>query len=459
MKLVNISVGTLICLSLISFSKSFDPPFLNAVIKDTISVQYGIPYMNVPAPKDVVMYQVNIHAFSAQHNFAGVAARLDSIHALGVNVLYLLPIYPTGIIKSVNSPYCVKDYTGVNKQFGTLDDLRKLVAAAHKRNMAVIFDWVANHTSFDNAWIKNRSWYQQDSAGNIISPLHTGWSDVAALNYKNDTMRLAMIHAMKYWIYQANIDGYRCDAADFITGDFWHQAIDSLHAIHTHKLLLFAEGTRDDLFPDGFQLKYAMYFYYNLVRNIYGSNSSVLSIDTVNKVEYINAKKDDRVVRYTSNHDVNKTDGTPLDLLKGKKGSLAAFVIAAYMKGVPLIYNGQEVACATKLNFFDDSTTINWNVNPDITAVFKRLLFFHNNSEAVKQGELISYSNNDVCAFTKSYNKEKVLVIVNCRDTIEKYNTPATLINTKWKDAFTKKYFIATDQISLQPFEYRIVKN
>jgi glycosidase len=263
---------------------------------------------------------------------------------------------------------------------------------------------------------------------------------------------------MKYWIYKANIDGFRCDAADFIDSGFWKQATDSLNAIHTHKLLLFAEGTRSDLFSDGFQLKYGMYFYYNMVRNIYGNHGSVLSIDTVNKAEYANAKNSDRVVRYISNHDVNKTDGTPLDLLKGKKGSMAAFVIAAYMHGIPMIYNGQEVAYAGRLNFFDDSTTIDWTKNHDVTSTYKKILSFHNNSDAIKEGELNSYSNNDVCVFTKTLNKNKVLVIVNCRNEVKKYNIPDVL-KTKWKDAFTEKSFSPTTSITLQPFEYKVFQN
>ncbi len=125
----------------------------------------------------------------------------------------------------MHSPYCVRDYKGVNDEFGTLDELRTLVEEAHKRKMIVLFDWVANHTAWDNPWIANKSWYKQDDAGNIISPPKTGWLDVAALNYDSMDMRKAMIDAMRYWVFQANIDGFRCDAADFIPADFWEQAM------------------------------------------------------------------------------------------------------------------------------------------------------------------------------------------------------------------------------------------
>ena len=183
----------------------------------------------VPNRQDATIYQVNIRAFSQAGNFAGVTARLDSIKALGVNVIYLMPVYPVGTVKSVNSPYCVKDYKAVNSEFGTLADLRTLVDGAHSRNMSVMLDWVANHTSWDNYWITaHKSWYAQDANGNIISPPNTGFTDVAQLNFNNDTMRLAMIADMKYWVYAANIDGFRCDYADNPPVTFWQQAIDTL---------------------------------------------------------------------------------------------------------------------------------------------------------------------------------------------------------------------------------------
>ncbi len=455
MNIVSILLILLLACSKHGTVSPVNPPPVDSA--DIPPAQYGTPYSQVPDPHDVIMYQVNFRAFGSGYNFAAVQARLDSIRALGVNVLYLMPVYPIGVLKSVNSPYCVKDYKTVNPELGSLDELRTLVSEAHKRNMAVLFDWVADHTSWDNSWIANKSWYLQDGSGNIISPPNTGWNDVAALNFNNNDMRKAMIRCMQYWIYTANIDGYRCDAADFIPYDFWQQAIDSLNNIKTHKLLLFAEGTRKDHFNAGFQLEYGMGFYYNMVNNIYGHDGSALSIDSVNAVEYTNAGQDDQVVRYISNHDVDNSDGTPLDLLDGKAGSLAAFVITAYMKGVPMIYNGQEVGCPVKLNFFNTSTAIDWTINPDIKAEYKRLIEFRNSSDAIRLGSLQSYSNSNVCVFSKSINNEKILIMVNLRNAVADYQVPAELANTSWKNVFDGSTTTLAGQLSLHPFEYRIL--
>ncbi len=420
--------------------------------------QYGTPYAPVPDPQDLMIYQVNPRSFSLEGTLAGVQARLDSIKALGVNTLYLLPTYPIGIEKTVHSPYCIRDYQAVNAEFGTLEDLRALVEEAHKRKMIVLLDWVANHTAWDHPWIANKAWYKQDDAGNIISPPKTGWLDVAALNYDNADLRRAMIEAMRYWVFAANIDGYRCDAADFIPVDFWKEAIASLRTIDTHRLRLFAEGKRKENFAAGFDLQYGMSFYNNLTNRVYGTHQSVTSFDILNTTEYRDADGDDQVVRYISNHDVDQSEGSPLATLGGRQGSLAAFVVVAYMKGVPMIYDGQEVGCPVKLSFFDKSTPIDWSLNPDLTEEYKRLLALRNESAAIRRGDLQSFSDDDVCAFTKSRDAEEILVIDNLRATPSTYTVPEPLRGDHWKDAFSGAEVVIPEQLVLSAYQYHVYK-
>lgn len=420
-------------------------------------VQYGKPFQKVPDSRDVTIYQVNMRTFSKEGNFKGVIARLDSIKALGANVIYLMPIYPVGVVNSVNSPYCIRDYRAINKEFGNLKDLRTLVEGAHLRNMAVILDWVANHTSFDHVWTNNKSWYQQDSLGNIISPPKTGWSDVAQLDFSNAAMRSAMISAMKYWVLSANVDGFRCDYSDGPPFTFWKQALDTLKAIPEHKLLMLSEGTRTDHFRAGFDYNFGFRFFENM-KEVYEHNKSVQSIDSMNVVDYKDTSPANLMVRYTSNHDVNSSDGTPLDLFGGKKGSMAAFVVVSYMKSVPMIYNGQEVGTPYRLTFPFKTTTIDWSVNPDITAEYKRILAFRTHSDAIRRGELTSYSSADVCAFTRQSDSEKVFIISNLRDKSIHFSVPEPLKNTVWKDVFNGSSKGLNTEITLEPYSYLVLK-
>ncbi len=431
----------------------------NPPVPDSSIAQYGIPFSNVPAREDAVMYEVNIRTFSAAGNFAGVTARLDSLKALGVNVIYLMPVYPVGILNAINSPYCVKDYKSINSEFGTLNDLRAIVDGAHSKNMSVILDWVGNHTSYDHSWVvPHKDWYLQNAAGNIISPPGTGWNDVAQLNFNSSVMRLEMIKCMKYWIYAANVDGYRFDFADGPPLDFWKQAIDTLRNIATHKLLLMAEGGRTANFSVGFDYNFGFSFFGNL-KSVY-TGQSALQIDNQNAAEYIGASNGQQVIRYTTNHDVNGSDGTPAELFGGQQGSMGAFIIAAYMKSIPMLYSGQEVATPYRLVFPFTLKDIDWSLNPAVTAEYKKIIGLRNGNDAIKKGTLTTYSNADVCVFIKELGAKKVLVLTNVRNSIVNYALPAVIASTNWVDGFNGATVALNNQISLQPYQYIVlVKN
>ncbi|WP_158826834.1 alpha-amylase family glycosyl hydrolase [Mucilaginibacter lacusdianchii] len=418
--------------------------------------QYNKPYKNVPDRRDVTIYQVNMRTFSKEGNFKGVTARLDSIKALGANVVYLMPVYPVGIVKTANSPYCVKDYVAINTEFGTLNDLRELVDGAHQRKMAVLLDWVGNHTSWDHAWITtHKDWYKQDSVGKIVSP--QGWNDVVQLNFDNQDMRREMISAMKYWIYSANIDGFRCDYTDGPPVDFWKQAIDTLKKISNHRLLMLAEGKRPGNYTAGFDYNFGFTFFENL-EAVYKKGKSAKVIDSLNNENYIGATGDQQIVRYLTNHDVNGSNGSAVEIFGGKKGSIAAFVVVAYMKGVPMIYNGQEVGLPYRLVFPFTSAKVDWTLNPDVTAEYKKIIAFRNASTAIRRGKLTSFTTDDVCAFTKQDGGKKVLVISNLRNIPLTFTLPAGLATT-WRDAFTGAKTTLNSTIKLEPYSYLVLKN
>ena len=399
------------------------------------SAQYGTPFAGVPDRPDAVIYQVNIRAFSPGGNLAGVTARLDSIQALGANVVYLMPIFPVGTLRGVNSPYAVRDYRAVNPAFGGLADLRALVDGAHARGMSVMLDWVANHTAWDHPWItQHPDWYVRDAAGTIVSPSSNGttYRDVAQLDFASQPMRAAMIAAMKSWVFAANIDGFRCDYADFEPIDFWAQTTDTLRRIGTHRLLLLAEGTRRANYSVGFDYNFGFGFYGGL-KQVYRNGASAATVfGNLNASEYQGATADQHVVRYTTNHDVNSSDGTPVALFGGHDGAMSAFVIAALFKGVPMIYNGQEAGMTTAIPFPFTTVKVDLGARPDVKRAYKQLLAARAGSAALRRGTPTSYSTANVCAFTKQVGAEQVLVLVNVRNQAVTYPVPAALATTTW---------------------------
>ena len=454
------SVVMLALLLLAGFGcSSAEVPPVPAAEEEQGPVQFGVPFENVPNTADVAMYEVNLRAFSASGDLKGVQARLDEIKNLGINVIWLMPIYPTGDLKSVGSPYAVKDYLQVNPDYGSLADLRSLVQEAHARDMAVILDWVANHTAWDHPWIKNPSWYTRDASGNIISPLGMGWNDVADLNYSNQEMRQEMIKALKYWILEANVDGYRFDHAEGVPLEFWKQAIDTLRSIPNRDLILFAEAANKDMFTAGFDLIFGWNFYSRL-KEVYNNGASATTLAIANAADYTSVPAGAHILRWIDNHDDNAWKDTPINIFKGQQGALTAFVITAYMGGVPLIYNGQEIGYTRRLSFFEgNSTKIDWSVNPDIRAEYERLMTFRGGSNAVKGGAIEAYSATDVVAFKRISGSEEVVVIANVRDRQVTYPLPGALTNTSWQHALSDEPVSFESSITLEPFSYLILKN
>ncbi len=429
------------------------PPDTGSEVKPYL--QYGTPFKNIPETQDIVMYEVNLRAFSASGDLQGVIDKLNHIEALGVNVLWLMPIHPIGQVKSVNSPYSVKDYKAVSSEYGTLNDLRKLTDEAHKRGIAVIMDWVANHTAWDNKWTENRSWYTQDGNGNIVHPPGTNWQDVADLNYGNADMQKAMIDAMRYWVYEANVDGFRCDYADGVPFDFWRTAWQTLDTIPNRKFIYFAEGTRNDHFTAGFQLNFGWQFY-GAVKEVF-KGQPVSRLLTAHQNEYSSLPAGKHWVRFTTNHDESAWDATPISLFNGIDGALAASVVTIFYGGVPLIYGSQEVGTANKVPFFSKST-INWNANPTMLETYKGILQFYARSETARRGMNSVYPHNDVACFKKSYNGKEILIIANLRNANINFSVPAGLTNSTWKDVMATGNVTLQTQLALKPYQYFILE-
>jgi glycosidase len=421
-------------------------------------IQYGTPYASMPATEDAVIYEVNLRAFSSTGDLQGVINRLNEIKALGVNTIWLMPIYEEGILNTVHSPYCVKDYKKVSTEYGSLEDLRALTTLAHQLGMSVILDWVANHTSWDNAWISaHPDWYSQDAAGNIIIPPGTNWNDVADLNFNNTNMKLAMIDAMKYWVLEANVDGFRCDYADGVPFEFWQQALTALEAIPNRDLLFLAEGTRADHYTAGFDLTYGWNFY-TAAKNLWAGTASITNLYNTHLAEYTNMPAGKHKIRFTTNHDESAWDASPWSLFNGKAGALAASVSTIFMGGVPLIYTGQEVGRSTTTPFFTNSP-INWTINQDMLQAYKDMLAFHNESAAARKGSISNYavSTNVLCA-KKTLGTENVVIIVNVRNSNQMITIPSPLTGS-WTNALTNASYTLGSTVSLTPYQYIILKN
>ena len=419
----------------------------------------NVPYMNVPEAEDVVMYSVNPRVFAEQDALKVITERLDEIKALGTNVIWILPLYaqgegPRNVKDGRGSPYCIRDYKAINAEYGTVEDLRRLVSEAHKRDMAVIMDWVANHTSWDNAWHNNEGWYVTNDAGVVIHPPNTDWTDVAQLNFNNADMRAAMIDAMKFWFTEANIDGYRCDAVDHVPCEtFWAEAVSELRKVNEgRRILMFAEGDKRDYIAAGFDMDFGWAFYSRL-KGLY-DGSTTMSIFFSRAAREVNQGK--KQIRFTTNHDKSAWELTDVQQFNGERGAMTAFVITATLGGMPMIYSTQEIGRRETVPFFS-CTTIDWNSNPAITNEYKNIMKAYTSSNVFTRGTVESYPLTDVVCFTKTKDDKKALVIANVRDRNVTFSVPAEL-QSEWMNMMDNSTITLPETVEMTPYQYYILE-
>ena len=402
---------------------------------------------------EIVMYEANPKSFAQGSAFNGITARLDDIKALGVNTLWLMPIYEEGIKNGIGSPYCVKDYKALNTNYGSLSDLKTLVSSAQAKGMTVILDWVANHTSWDNGWIADKSWYTQDAAGNITSPAGFNWNDVADLNFDNKEMRAAMIEAMKYWINETNIDGYRCDYAEGVPEDFWTEAISELRQLKGDKLLMLAEGSESWLYNSGFDMLYGWGFA-GVLKNVFGGNASISDLYKKHQEEYSVTPAGKQRLRYSTNHDL-ASESSPLQDYKSDRGAMTAFVIASTLAGSPLIYSSQEIAYPRALSFFQ-FIPMDWNSNAAYQQEYQKLMQAYTSSTALRSDGLRTYETGKVATFCKTYNDEKVLVMANTSNSSQTIKVPIEMAGETVIDLMSDENTTLSAAITLEPYQYYI---
>ena len=272
------------------------------------------PYFGKPAlksadwVKDAVIYSIYLRSFSVEGTFAGLQRRLPELQDLGATVLWLLPIHPVGEKNrkgALGSPYAVKDFYGVNPEFGTMTDFRHLVTAVHKSGMKIIIDLVANHVSWDSKLVKEHpAWIVKDASGTII-PANPDWTDVVKLDYSRPELRKYMIDMMCWWVRDAGIDGFRCDVAELVPTSFWNEARARLNRIKP--VMMLSEGSIPEHHMSAFDITYSWNINDQLHPNLSGKRPAT-TLDQLLRNEYLAFPTGALRLRFTTNHDKNYWD-------------------------------------------------------------------------------------------------------------------------------------------------------
>ncbi len=401
------------------------------------------------------IYEVNIRQYTSEGTFTAFAKHLPRLKDMGVEILWLMPVTPISIEKrqgTLGSYYSCSDYTAVNTEFGTMDDFKKLVRQVHEMDMKLIIDWVANHTGWDHVWTKEHAdWYMKDANGNFTE--ENNWKDVIDLNFENNDMKAAMINAMKFWIKEFDIDGFRCDMAHLVPLDFWREARTQCDAI---KPMFWLAECDVEQYHEVFDVSYAWHWMH-VTEKMMRNTAHLQQVKEVLMSTPQTVKK----LYFTTNHDENSWNGTEYE--KYGKAAKSMAVFTCIWPGMPLIYGGQEVPLTKRLKFFDKDE-IEWsNKQPAMHEFYKTLLTLRRKNSALHDGAQINFleinEDKKILAYLLSNKEERVLVLLNfSAEEKNKIKIDNTLLAGKFINKFTELTYSlkANETFELQAYEYLI---
>lgn len=409
---------------------------------------------------DATIYEVNIRQHTREGTLNAFAKDLPRIKDLGVKVLWIMPVQPIGIKnrkEPLGSYYSIRDYKDVNPEFGTKEDFKSLIKSAHDLGMYIILDWVPNHTAWDNPWItEHPDYYARDSKGEIAH--EADWTDIALLDHYNPGTRAAMIDAMKFWVTEFDIDGFRCDHAGHeIPLFFWEEARAAIDPIKDLFWLAEWDGARMHLEFDGTYTWPLLGVQDALGQGKANANDIARWIQA-DMHEY--GRKPFRMTMIT-NHDENSWHGTEFERYGDGVKPMATFIFTAY--GIPMLYSGQEVGLNKRLKFFEKDS-IDWSDPQGFQLFYKKLVALHADNEALWAGEFggipVRINNEDpnVYAFERTKGTNKVIGIINFSGKKQELKLKNASHAGTYTDYFIGKSFeLAADKsLALEPWQYLV---
>lgn len=410
------------------------------------------------------IYEVNVRQYTPEGTFNAFAKEVPRLKDMGVKVLWFMPITPISEEKkkgSMGSYYACSDYTSINPEFGTLDDFKNLVKSSQLLGLKVIIDWVANHTGWHHVWTKEHpEYYEMDTETGTFKTA-SGMDDIIELDFKNPDLVRAMIEAMKFWITECNIDGFRCDLGFWVELDFWKKARKELDAVKP----LFWLGELDELkYPDYKEVFDATYTWtwMHQTRFFYQQH---LSIDTLLTVLENYDKLGNQSMRawFTTNHDENSWNGTEYEKYGDMAKALAVF--SCTWNGIPLIYNGQELPNKKRLEFFEKDT-IEWSGKYELHDFYATLLNLHTNNPALRGGDdnaktiyLKTTNDEHVFAYLRKNGEHEVLVVLNLSSLSNlRFDISNSELSGKFKNVFdgNDKDFATEKTFQMQAWEWLV---
>ena len=412
-----------------------------------------------------VIYSVYVRAHTPEGTFRAVIPDLDRIKALGTDIIWFLPIHPIGETNrkgTLGSYYAVRDYCGVNPEFGTMADFDRFVSTAHGLGLKVLLDWVANHTARDARWVTEcpADWYERDAAGEPVVP--NGWDDTAKLNYANRAVWQGQIDAMRFWLAEHGVDGFRCDMAMLVPTAFWQEAAAQLREVK-HNLFMLAEAEQADLFDRAFDACYAWEFHH-IVNDIAQGRRRVWDLRNYLYADRDRYPRSAMRLMFTSNHDENSWNGSEFRRLGDAAGIMAALTFVL-PQSMPLVYTGQEFGYDHSFAFFDRDPMVDPRPGR-FTELYRLLCLLKHRNRALQAGErggsFVEIENNAkdcLMTFVREVEGNRVLCVMNLSPYTIHADFNTGIYQGEYADALTGNRIVVPYRVEqdMAPWSYRIL--
>ena len=407
------------------------------------------------------IYEVNIRQYTKEGSFKAFMRELPRLRDMGVNTLWFMPVTPIAQKNKkgvLGSYYAASDYVSINPEFGTLDDFRILVRDAHAQGFKVIIDWVANHTGWDHKWtVDHPDYYEHDAATGDFK-IASGMDDIIELNFHNAELVEAMIEAMKFWVRECDIDGFRCDLAFWVELEFWKKARKELDVIKP----LFWFGELDPIehpeYMGTFDAAYT-WTWMHKTEDFYKKNLPIDSLISVLK-QYDAIGDASMRAWFTSNHDENSWNGSEFEKYGEMAKPLAVF--SCTWNGIPLLYSGQELPNLKRLKFFEKDEIL-WTSAYTLHDFYKSLLNLHCKNVALHAGDpqtkTTLLKTGDDChalAYMRKNGIHEVVVVLNFSAVDLSLSIEG--INGRFREIFSASPLNISNRLDvhLQPWAYLV---
>lgn len=411
--------------------------------------------------KNLTLYEVNLRQYTRSGTFREFETHLPRLKKLGVGILWFMPIQPIGKKNrkgSLGSYYSIHDYTAVSPDYGTIEEFKALVEKIHDMGMYVLLDWVANHTAWDHVWTESHpEFYHKDDAGNFRPPVPE-WEDVIDLNFDNQALRAEMINALKFWIEEVDIDGFRCDMAHLVPTSFWEQARRELESVKP--LFMLAESENRDLLKSAFDMIYSWNIFHT-ANSIAKGEKTVHDLDAVLEYEVYKFPEKSYQLLFTSNHDENSWNGSAIERLG--YGLETINVLMFTLAGMPLIYTGQEAGVWKRISFFEKDP-VEWKADKmtpfyqALNSLRRRNPALWSNSYGGKPQRIFTNNNHDIFAFVRQKDNQKIFVVLNLSGYEQYIHFQGENFAGQYKEIFSgeSSQIRSSTQMHLHPWGYRV---